>query len=349
MAQQIGMAVKIGADLSGLKGGVGLARNEIRQLGSIMRQAETPAEKLEKKTELLERAMRSGELGTEDYQKALTHLKSRYGQVQQGSEGLRSSITSQVPAIQNLQSRMSGLTPVTVGVGAAIAGVTAAVGLAVTAFKGMVGTISATIDKMGELDSTIKAARGMGADLQNLQRLTLDLGESTGLGSDEIEKSLAGLSRRIGEAAMGTGEARIAFQKLGLDVREMVALDPTEQFRRIGVAMQGVKDKSTQLAIANKLFEEQGRTMINGLLSQGDAFEDASHAADLYGLTINEIEGQQIELANDRLARMQAIWDGITTRLSAELAPTLIQIGLHIEAMLVPLGGVSGLVDRMVL
>lgn len=338
MAKSVGLSVKVGADLGGLQKGTRLARNEVRQLGSIMRQAETPAEKLEKKTNLLERALRSGELTNEEYAKSLKHIKNRYGETSAASSKLGSDLSSQIPMVGRLTSTFSsGLHPAALGVGVAIGGISLAATTATTAIGVLVGS---SINKMQELDSTIKSARSIGAEVGDLQRLQFGLGESTGVGPAEVEKSLSGLGRRIAETAMGTGEAAKAFEMLGLSVADLQKMDPTQQFKAVGEAIQGVDNKTQQLYIANKLFEEQGAKLLPGLLAQGDGFDKAAAAADLYGLTLNDVDGIQIEMANDAMGRMQSVWEGITTQVGVELAPVITQIGQTIETMLTSMGGV---------
>src|SRR5699024_11249600 len=79
----------------------------------------------------------------------------------------------------------------------------------------------------------------------------------------------------------------------------------------------------------------------------GDAIRGAREEIEKYGLAVSEIDARRMEEANNALARLALISDGLRTRLTVALAPTLFEIATRLQAVAeVALDAVFGLEDR---
>jgi hypothetical protein len=108
------------------------------------------------------------------------------------------------------------------------------------------------------------------------------------------------MTRRVAEAAEGTGEAKAALKELGLDARKLTKLPLEESFREIADAMGNVQGKSSKVRLAFKLFDSEGVALLNTLnLGKGGLEEYAAEAEKLGG-TLDEKTIAAIERMNDR-------------------------------------------------
>ena len=89
--------------------------------------------------------------------------------------------------------------------------------------------------------------------------------------------------------------------------------------------------------LADKLFAEQGKKLVNGLTQSNQTLAEAEQAARNFGLALTDIQAVGIEAANDALGRVSAQIDGIVTQFSAELAPAIAFLASELSRTL-PLG-----------
>ena len=101
----------------------------------------------------------------------------------------------------------------------------------------------------------------------NIHKLNLRLGMSTeslsqlehaadlsGIKFETLTMGLQRMTRRVAEAAQGTGEAKGALEELGLSAQYLAGLAPERQFELIADAMLGVTNQSDKVRLAMKLF-----------------------------------------------------------------------------------------------
>ena len=113
--------------------------------------------------------------------------------------------------------------------------------------------------EFGEEMSNLSARTGIAVrDLVILGRAF----ESSGLGADgvgqavnKLQKALTGVNER-GEPTNKT------FEKLGLNMQELRALAPAEQFQRVGAAIANLKDPAERAAAAMAIFGKSGGEML---------------------------------------------------------------------------------------
>src|SRR5699024_10375304 len=76
----------------------------------------------------------------------------------------------------------------------------------------------------------------------------------------------------------------------------------------------------------------------------GDAIRGAREEIEKYGLAVSEIDARRMEEANNALARLALISDGLRTRFTVALAPTIFEIATRLQEVAeVALDAVFGL------
>ena len=130
-------------------------------------------------------------------------------------------------------------------------------------------------------------------------------------------------TRRIAEAATGTGVASKALDRLGLSAKDLNQLAPEEQFERIAAAMQNVESSSERVALAQKLWDSEGVKLVQ-IVNQGtDAIAAMRAEADALGLTISQDTANAMATYNDEVDRLKFAAQGLSQTLAGELVPTM--------------------------
>ena len=77
-------------------------------------------------------------------------------------------------------------------------------------------------------------------------------------------------TRRIAEAAAGTGVAKAALDELGLSAKELNQLSPEQQFERIAAALESIENPGQKAALAMKMWDTEGVKLLQ-ITNQGTA------------------------------------------------------------------------------
>lgn len=108
------------------------------------------------------------------------------------------------------------------------------------------GQVLESVDAFNDLrDAT-------GASVENISAIDR-VARETGVGFDVVSSSLIKLNKALGDAKPGS-DAEQAIQAIGLNVKELKALDPAEALRRIAVALSGFADDGNKARITQELF-----------------------------------------------------------------------------------------------
>ncbi|GAA0694045.1 EF-hand domain-containing protein [Vreelandella titanicae] len=130
-------------------------------------------------------------------------------------------------------------------------------------------------------------------------------------------------TRRIAEAAAGTGVASEALDRLGLSAQALNQLAPEEQFERIATAMQNVESSSERVALAQKLWDSEGVKLVQ-IVNQGtDAIAAMRAEANALGLTISQDTANAMATYNDEVDRLKFAAQGLSQTLAADLVPSM--------------------------
>ena len=193
----------------------------------------------------------------------------------------------------------------------AAAGAAAVGGLALMAREGLKA-----------VDATAKLADQIGATTEELAGLRL-AADRTGASSAKLDAALGVFQKRLGEAAQGSGQARDALQALGLSVDDLLAMSPSEQFAAVADAMDGLSTQAERNAVASDLFSRANQELVNTLALGSDGLAAAQAEAERLGLTFSRIDAAGVERANDAMARLGALVQGLQQRLAIALAPII--------------------------
>lgn len=173
-----------------------------------------------------------------------------------------------------------------------------------------------------ELDNLAKQSDKLGIIPEELAAIRL-AGEQTGVAITTMDMALQRYTRRVAEAAQGTGEAKDALKELNINAEEMAQLPLEEQLGILADRFDDVATQGDRVRLAMKLFDSEGVALVNTLALGSGGLREMRKTADELGITISRIELQKIEDANDAASRMHAAADGLSASLTIRLAPAM--------------------------
>lgn len=145
---------------------------------------------------------------------------------------------------------------------------------------------------------------------------------------EQVETAMQRLTRRMSEAANGTGEALKATAELGLDPVRIAGLRASEQLEVVLDALHAVPDAGDRVRLAFKFFDTEGVGLVN---LTSDAIRDAADELDRWGASITEQQAAWVQTTNDQMQRLGTFVRAAGTQFSVNLAP---YIGLATERVL---------------
>lgn len=181
-----------------------------------------------------------------------------------------------------------------------------------------------------DVDKLAKTAQKLGMPIEQLQSIQFAAGLA-GVGIQTTNLALQRMTRRVAEAAQGTGEAKKALQELGLDAQKLARMSPDQQFRAIAKAMQQVGSQSDRVRLGFKIFDSEGVGLINAMTAE---LEKAEAKFKRLGVAITRIEANNIENMVDSFSTLGTVIGNTFKKIIAQAAPSLTAAVESVQAFL---------------
>ena len=153
-----------------------------------------------------------------------------------------------------------------------------------------------------------------------------------GVGADELEAHFTRFQKALSESAIGTGEARLAFAQLGLQIESMKDLDPVEAFGKFADALSRTGTAADKIRLVDAVMGRGGDRLIP-LLSQGaEGIRKMTEEAAMLGPTS---AASMAKVAESALSwrRVEEAVSGLGRTIAVELAPTFVSASQGIESV----------------
>ncbi len=172
------------------------------------------------------------------------------------------------------------------------------------------------------IDAQSKFASRIGISITKLQELQF-AAKMSGVETATLNMALQRMTRRLAEAAAGTGESIKAIKELGLDAQALGRMTPDQQLNVLADALRGVTNQADRVRLAFKLFDSEGVALLQML--QGGSAELAKFAAEAQrlGITMSQMDADKVIAASDAMARMQFAFSGIARDLAVTIGPMM--------------------------
>ena len=213
--------------------------------------------------------------------------------------------------------------------GKAVGGVGLAAAGAATAIAAL---IKVNVDFMDKLDKT---SSKLGIETEFLQNMRF-AAEQTGVKVEALDMGLQRFIRRAAEAASGTGEAKRAFEQLGIELK-----DQNGNLRGVELLMNDVADgimntadSAEQVRLAFKFFDSEGVSLVNTLKNGSKGLQEFKTEAENLGLIISKESIKKAAMFADSLNILKKQFTAITANLTAAFIPILQDASTQLSTMM---------------
>lgn len=220
--------------------------------------------------------------------------------------------TSGVSTTQRtLQGLMMNVRSWALGVGGALA---AAFGT-----REIVRNLQSAVTQFDKLSKTAEKLGVATDDLSALHYAANILNIETG----KMDTAFQRLTRRLAEAAKGTGEARGAIAELGLSAEDMVQLGLEDKVLALADAFSRVENPADRVRLAFKLFDTEGVELVRLLNLGEDGLRKLREEAEKLGVVVSSKTARGAAEFNDRLTRLRRTGTGLWWQLAGQILPAL--------------------------
>jgi hypothetical protein len=199
-----------------------------------------------------------------------------------------------------------------VALAAAMAAVTVGIGLALRKFT-----------QFG--DEVAKMARRTGLSTEAVSELA-HAASISGADIAALEKGIKRMARTIIDAQSGLMTYQRAFERIGMDARELQGASPEEAFMRIGRAIASTEDPLLRAAAAQEIFGRAG-TQLLPLFQEGPkGIAALREEARRLGISMSADMARKAEQVRDAFTRLGGSLKGIAIRIGAAVAPLVVKL-----------------------
>jgi len=180
-------------------------------------------------------------------------------------------------------------------------------------------------------DAIAKTADKVGVSVEALQELRFAAEQAAGVTGDTLDMALQRFSRRLGEAAQGSGELAGTLKQYGIDARNADGNTRavTDVLGELADKIKNAESSQEKLRISFKAFDSEGAALVNLMNLGSDGLARYRNEAQRAGAVLNEGLVRSAERANEELGRMtRVISTDLTTALLSIREPVLYGTGL---------------------
>lgn len=176
-------------------------------------------------------------------------------------------------------------------------------------FANMVKESVDAADRMGKLSQRLGASTEALSELQHVADLS-------GVSFNTMTMGLQRMTRRVSEAANGTGEAKKALEELGMSAQSLNQLAPEKQFEVIADALAGVSNEGDRVRLAMKFFDSEGVALVQTMGDGAEGIRKMREEARRLGLTLSQEGADAAAAFNDEVTRAQATLNGLAKEIA---------------------------------
>ena len=172
------------------------------------------------------------------------------------------------------------------------------------------------------IDSLSKTAQKIGTTTEALSALRY-AAEISGVQTSTLDMAMQRFTRRLAEAAKGTGEAKGALKELNINASSLMKLPLDEQMLILSDRFSKVTNSADKVRLAMKLFDSEGVALVNTLGLGAEEMKALMQEAETLGLVMSGDAAKGVEDANDALTNLKSLFIGLARQMTAGLAPAI--------------------------
>lgn len=183
-------------------------------------------------------------------------------------------------------------------------------------------------------DLAVKTAGKLGLTTEALTGLQF-AAERTGLAIRTFDMGLQRMTRRIAEAAVGTGEAQGAIKELGLDAQQLNLVDTEEKFLAVAEALSKVTNQAQVLRMGFKLFDSEGVAVVNTAKGGRVALLAFMKMAKMLGVALTDDAAKALEKTHNTITDFKSAVRGVGNELASRFAKDITSVVKKLTAFAV--------------
>ena len=237
---------------------------------------------------------------------------------------------------------LAGLGSAAAGIGKGLAKVAIGITAAVAAVSVVVMKYTAMLDKIG------KTSTKLGLDPEFLQKMRF-AAEQTGVKVEALDMGLQRFSRRIAEAAKGTGEAKQALSDLNINLFKSDGRlrDVQDVLFDVADAIGNTKDSAEQVRLAFKFFDSEGVSLVTTLKDGSAGLKEFFEEAENLGILMSGTTIKRSEEFADATNRIKKQFDALVAGLMGAFLPALEDISTRFSEWLASSRDAEGTFDEL--
>lgn len=186
-----------------------------------------------------------------------------------------------------------------------------------------IGTSFAVMTKKAieHADGLAKQSRTLGVTVEKLQEYTF-AAERSGVSTEEMVKGLQNFNKFVGQAARGTGTAKIAFEQMGISLYDTAggirtSADLIDEFVD---KMAGIESPAMRAGLAADVFGRAGVKLLPMMDQGAEGLAKLRKAAHDLGNVLDGTTAAKAEFLNDRLGELTTMIETKTTKALVNMA-----------------------------
>lgn len=189
---------------------------------------------------------------------------------------------------------------------------------AVMAAAGAAIATKFTAEQFKAIDASAKLAKSLQTTTASIAVMER-AGGLAGVAMSGVEQATKDLTRRLSQAASGTGPAADALDRLGLSAQHLGQLPLDQRVATINQAIRDFIPAAEQAAVAGQLFGEEGSIAMQRI--DPETIRQAAIEAEAFGTAVSDVDAASIERANDAMSTINAVLQGVFRRIAIQVAP----------------------------
>jgi uncharacterized phage infection (PIP) family protein YhgE len=171
-------------------------------------------------------------------------------------------------------------------------------------------------------ESMVSVAARTGASIEEVQRWDY-IAKQTGTTVEALADAVNKMQKNLVSADEDGKKAADALESIGIGSRDLLALQPAEQFQKIAEGLSQIQNPAERVSVATDLLGKAGSAAIPTLLEMAEKAEEFSDGLARIGGAVSEDAVRAVEALGDQASETKQALTNLTTEVMASLAPAL--------------------------
>lgn len=336
MAKITSLEVGFGADASDFAEAMDKALDSFKNFheslkdgAKVFEATRTPLERYETEMDKLGDLLKKGAISQDTFNRAARKAEADVTVLAEAVEKPAKSISKLSTVmdsiggpIGNFGKSLMSANPIAIAATVATAGLAAAAVAAKAAYEGLQVIVDKTMQSFENIDALDDAAAKIGISTEALSALRYAAGFAD-VSMSALDTSIGKMNVNIVKAAEGSKPLAAAFEKLGLDAKELQAAGTEKAFGMIADALAAIPDHAERSARAVEIFGKSGKELLPILSEGSEAIRAWTEEGRNMGVVISDVDAAKVAEAADAMTRLGAMWDGVGNTLAIKVAPLI--------------------------